>query len=112
MTSDQTPESLILQSLQYIDDLRMQIKEHESECLRRVFLRFLIKKATLGSLINDVKPLTTPGRDNYVEYWFKPDMKGECFLMSRELFVWVEDGKMQHRLDIKYNPEFVKGNEL
>lgn len=96
-------QKLINDTFSLVDDITNQIQKVEQESLKRIFIRYMLKKAVLGNL-EQVKRQDFAGLTNYWEYYHN-----DYFLMSRELLIG-EDGIPVLKID--YNHELVVNNEL
>ena len=106
MTNDQTPETLLLEAIEKVDELHEQIKEYEQNCLNSILLRYsLAKKVIIDP--NKVTRFDDTLNNNKWEWYYK-----NYFLMSRELVSWVEDSAPKFRIIVNFNPELTFGNEL
>ncbi len=94
-----------------IEQIADQIKVQERECLERVWCRFCLKKAILAD-ISKVTKMDFDAHPNKSEYWYKMGMKDQYLLMTAELFADVVDGKTNFRLQVDFNKELTKDNEL
>lgn len=115
---NQDAKNLLNDTADLIEKMTDDIKKCEQENLKKIFWRFLIKKAILGD-IKDVYRKDFPGRKNYWQYYYKYPVllgvkaKPDYFLMSRELFIITDDeGKLDVDLRIDYNAELCIENEL
>lgn len=104
--TDQTPETLLLEAIEKVDELHEQIKEYEQRQLNSILLRYsLAKKVIIDP--NKVTRYDDTVNNNKWEWYYK-----SYFLMSRELVSWVEDGVPKCKILISFNPELVYNDEL
>ncbi len=85
-----------------LPNLLIEIDRIENDCLKRIFMRYMLRESVLGQL-SEVKRMDFDDKKNYWEYWHN-----DYFLMNRELK--IVDGEPV--LVVNYNPLLVNNNEL